>query len=282
MYTCRSRFCFYFYAMKLQFLCCLPALLTALCVQAQKSSGIPYTVKTLSLPRQKVEVWIHTAPKSGPVFFNMHDDENTSTQAILAILADSGGTYIELKHTGARNISFRQRRKRFTFDPNRIYTDEGIQATLEKNGAYDEKAHKAVRRFATNLLDIVSGISPSYIFTLHNNTPDNLMIYSFIPGREYEADASEVYADTTKDHDDFILVTKKLFFDYFRASGNNCVLQNQAPTNDGSLSVWAALNNVPYINIEAEHGHVEEQKEMIRETYRLLQHPVFGIWQQKP
>ncbi|MGQ3014387.1 MAG: hypothetical protein ACT6QS_11820 [Flavobacteriales bacterium] len=266
--------------MKLNRIAGLALFFVPILLHSQSNTTIAVVTKTLSLPRQKVEVWIHTAPKDGPVFFNMHDDENTSTEAALALIADSGGTYIELKHSGARNISFRQRRKRYTFDPNRIYTDEGIRATLEKNGPYDEKAHRAVRRFSDNLLELVQRISPQYIFTLHNNTPENLMVYSFVPGREYEADASEVYADTTKDHDDFILVTKKLFFDYYRLSGYNCVLQNQRPTNDGSLSVWAALNRVPYINIEAEHGHVEEQKEMMRATYQMLQHPVFGIWLQ--
>lgn len=257
------------YGLLFFFLSALPAL-------AQDS--LKLQTRTLSLPHRKVEVWIHYSPKTGPVFFNMHDDENTSSEAALSLIADSGGTYIELKHTGNRNISFRQRRKRYIFDPNRIYTDQGIQATLEKNGAYNHRAHKAVKRFSDQLLRLVLEISPDYIFTLHNNTPENLMIYSFIPGREYEADAAEVYADSSRDYDDFVLVTKKLFFDYFRAAGYNCVLQNQQPTNDGSLSVWAALNNIPYINIEAEHGHTEEQKEMIRATYHMLQHPIFGIW----
>lgn len=247
---------------------------------AQNNSSIQTKTKILHLPKRKVEVKIHSNG-SGPVFFNMHDDENTSTLAMLQVLADSGGSYIELVHTGARNISFKKGKKTYIFDPNRIYTDEGIKATLERNGKYDEKALKEVRKFAQDLIEIVLKESPNYIFTLHNNTPDNLTVYSFDKGREYENDAAYIYADTSKDHDDFILVTQRVMFDFYTASNQNTVLQNQNPTNDGSLSVWAALNNVPYLNIEAEHGHVEQQKVMIILTYQMLKHPVFGHWNKK-
>lgn len=254
--------------------------LVGLTCLAQNNSSIQTKTKILHLPKRKVEVKIHSNG-SGPVFFNMHDDENTSTLAMLQVLADSGGSYIELVHTGARNISFKKGKKTYIFDPNRIYTDEGIKATLEKNGKYDDKALKEVRKFAQDLIEIVLKESPNYIFTLHNNTPDNLTVYSFDKGREYENDAAYIYADTSKDHDDFILVTQRVMFDFYTASNQNTVLQNQNPTNDGSLSVWAALNNVPYLNIEAEHGHVEQQKEMIILTYQMLKHPVFGHWNKK-
>ena len=233
--------------------------------------------KTLSLPGNKVQLLIHTQ-NTGPVFFNMHDDENTSTEAILQVIADSGGTYIELCHNGKRNIQFKRGRKRYIFDPNRIFTDEGIQATLEKNGKYDKRALKTVRNFAEKLLEIVLKESPDYIFTLHNNTPDNLSVYSYAPVGEYEADAEITHANPHIDHDDFIYVTKRLFYDYFVICNQNTILQNQHPSNDGSLSVWAAQKNIPYINIEAEHGHVEAQKSMIILSYQMLQHPAFGGW----
>lgn len=261
--------------MKISLLCALFSYFSMSLIQAQTTNN--FKEKTLSLPKKKVNVRIHSYG-NGPVFFNMHDDENTSTEAVLQVMVDSGGTYIELVHNGARNISFRKGRKSYTFDPNRIFTDEGIKATLERNGRFDPKALKEVRKFAENLMEIVLQHSPKYLFTLHNNTPENLTVYSFAPGREYQNDAEVIYADSTVDHDDFILVTKRLFFDYYSICNQNVVLQNQNPTNDGSLSVWAALQNIPYINIEAEHGHVEEQKRMIILTYQMMQHPAFGSW----
>lgn len=240
-------------------------------------NGISYISKKLNLPKRKIEVRIHKNG-NGPVFFNMHDDENTSSMAMLQILQNNPGTYIELLHTGARNISFKKGRRSYTFDPNRIYTDEGIKATLERGGRFDQKGLKEVRNFAHKLLDIVLEESPNYIFTLHNNTPENLTVYSFAPGREYQNDAAYIFADTTMDHDDFVLVTTRIMYDFFSASNINTVLQNQNPTNDGSLSVWAALNNIPYLNIEAEHGHIEQQKQLILLSYQMLNHPVFGAW----
>ncbi len=44
----------------------------------------------------------------------------------------------------------------------------------------------------------------------------------------------------------------------------NAVLQSKSAKDDGSLSVYADKKNIPYINVEAEHGHVEEQARMLK------------------
>jgi hypothetical protein len=41
------------------------------------------------------------------------------------------------------------------------------------------------------------------------------------------------------------------------------VLQHHRPQDDGSLSVYAAKKKIPYINIEALHGHLDEQIRML-------------------
>ena len=41
-------------------------------------------------------------------------------------------------------------------------------------------------------------------------------------------------------------------------------LKSTTPTDDGSLSVYCVANNIPYINIEAQHGHTEKQRAMLR------------------
>jgi hypothetical protein len=38
---------------------------------------------------------------------------------------------------------------------------------------------------------------------------------------------------------------------------------NENVTDDGSLSVYAGMKNIDYINIEAEHGKKEQQKLML-------------------
>ena len=53
-------------------------------------------------------------------------------------------------------------------------------------------------------------------------------------------------------------------YEKFKNLGYNTVLQNNATmTDDGSLSVLAGQQNIPYVNVEAQHGHLEEQVEML-------------------
>jgi hypothetical protein len=60
------------------------------------------------------------------------------------------------------------------------------------------------------------------------------------------------------------LTSDTTIFNYLKEKNINAVWENvNVIKDDGSLSVYAALNNIPYINIEAEHDHVKEQRAMI-------------------
>ena len=53
--------------------------------------------------------------------------------------------------------------------------------------------------------------------------------------------------------------------------GLNVILQdNEACVNDGSLSVHCGKNNIPYINVEAQKGHLSEQIDLIRIVIDIL------------
>src|SRR3546814_8896079 len=75
------------------------------------------------------------------------------------------------------------------------------------------------------------------------------------------------------DSDDLIVVTKGRFYRFYKKRGINVVLQSKRPTDDGSLSVYAEQQKIPYINIEAQEGHLEQQKQMISLTCKLLERP---------
>ena len=64
-------------------------------------------------------------------FINLHDDENTSVEAANDFLSKYGGALLQLKHTGKRNFNFILNGQSFSFDPNRIFTEKGIKATLQ-------------------------------------------------------------------------------------------------------------------------------------------------------
>ncbi|MCP4458472.1 MAG: hypothetical protein GY816_10690 [Cytophagales bacterium] len=197
--------------------------------------------------------------EDGPTFINLHDDENTSVKAAFKVLDSLGGRLIELRHLGERNIKFNLNSTAYEFDPNRMFTDLGAKTSLEQYSKMSTKAHESIRGLAQRVVD---SLDSQMIVTLHNNTNDNYSSLSYLD--EYKTDAAAVFINPTRDPDDFFFVTTLEFFEKFRNMGYNTVLQNnETMTDDGSLSVLAGRLDIPYINVEAEHGHFKEQVEMM-------------------
>ena len=211
-----------------------------------------------------------TYPHNSPVaFINLHDDENTSVDAGLDFLSKYGGTLLQLQHTGKRNFSFKLNEQSYSFDPNRIFTNAGLKATLEKQSAYREDAFWIVKKIADSIL-INYVNDKKLIITLHNNTEDGLSVISY-KRKGYEAkNASRVYVNNLMDANDFILTTDASIFHYVKQRKINVVLQHLKPEDDGSLSVYAAKNKIRYINVEAKHGHLEEQIKMLEALRDLI------------
>ena len=194
---------------------------------------------------------------------NLHDDESTSVDAALEVGRQRGGRVVELVHTGDRNIAFRVDNTEFVADPNRMFTDAGRRRTLADKSRDTPEARAALAAFADDVLAAYAP-GPPAVVTLHNNTEDNYSASSYAPGGAYETDAAAVTVHPGSDPDDFFFVTDRGLYDALVARGFNAVLQdNDAATDDGSLSVWAAREGVPYVNVEAQHGHQLEQARMI-------------------
>lgn len=217
----------------------------------------------LTLGETSVQAVIYRGKTAEPRFFNMHDDENTSVEAGRKSIAASGGILVELKHTGAREISFKLKGKSYKIDPNRIFTSAGIAKTLKNYGATSPDAVKAVDDFAKNLIAQFLAGSKT-IVALHNNTENAYSIKSYEKGGEYERDAAQVFINPEKDIDDFFFVTEQKHFDALKSRGYNVALQNNsAVTDDGSLSVYCGREKIVYVNVEAQHGREAEQLKML-------------------
>jgi len=213
---------------------------------------------------REIRVVEHSRGEGGLTIFNMHDDEDTAVEASLEVIGRCGGRLIELRHTGQRLISFHLGTEAYQFDPNRIFTGEGIRKTLERYSTYSHPAFDAVRGFADSLLADYGLAEGGLVVTAHNNGSDEYSASSYLPGAEYENDAAEVYLADGSDPDDFFFVTTPEAFAGFKAAGFNVVLQNnRTVTDDGSLSVLAGRKGIPYINCEAEKGHLAEQVRML-------------------
>lgn len=218
-----------------------------------------------------VAVVVHEAAEPGLTYINVHDDENTAAEAVLEVVRRHGGRLIELQHTGERNISFPMGDSTYVIDANRIYTPDGAEATLRDLGAYAPAAGEAVAAFAGQLLDAFALDSADVVVTVHNNTDDRYSLLSYMDDGAYATDALFVHKAADWDADDFFFVTDPRFYDAMREAGFNVVLQDNARvTDDGSLSVWAAQQGMPYVNVEAQHGHFEQQVHMLEFLNELL------------
>jgi len=206
----------------------------------------------------------------GQTYFAPHYSETTAVAAAMSIInaKDGGGTLVQIIHgTGhPRNVTFTLKGVTYSFDPNRMFTDAGIQKSLEFVGhRYSKEAHSAVASFAwvvrehLNMAKVPGGT----MIAIHNNS-GGYSLDSYLPGEFFGKEAPKINRNPARSPSDFYFVTTEALYETLRAKKYNVALQNTAAmTDDGSLSVYCAQHGVPYVNIEARQGHFKEQVDML-------------------
>lgn len=236
-------------------------------------------VHVVALPRTQIDIVVHTSGVAQWVLCNLHDDENTSIQAGLKLLEHHAGRLVEVRHSGERNVTFQLGGKPYLFDPNRIFTPQGIRKTLADLSAWDEAAQQTVASFAESLLRYYQLETCRVVVALHNNTEGRYSVLNYLPSHDLAGDAAEVFIQPSRDTDDFFFVTDRRWFEALKQARMNVVLQdNQHVTDDGSLSVYCGKRNIPYVNVEAQHEHLEQQVEMLETLLKLREDPRSGLW----
>ncbi len=204
------------------------------------------------------------------ICINVHDNETTSVAAAKAVLERTGGTLIKIDNNQQRIIRFKLKGVNYSFDPNRIFSREGIGKTLKANRAITRDAILEVEKFAVRIVRLLPD-SLSCIIALHNNTEEAFSVRSYLPGGENEIDGRAVYADSLQDPDDFILTTDSLLYQKMAANGYNSIWQdNEKAKKDGSLSIYWGERNRRYVNIETQHGKLEQYREMLQTLLNIL------------
>ena len=203
-------------------------------------------------------------------FISVHEDEATGIEAAKEFVQDSNGIFVYLKHGGTRNINFNCGGDNFIFDPNRVYSDSGRMASLEKlSTIYNPYADSVTANFANLFLSFIN--NPKHIIALHNNTDENYSIKSYLKGGSEYGNAQKMYINKKLDADDFIFTTDENIFMQCKKLKLNVALQNNKNCfDDGSLSVYFGRKNISYTNIEAQHTHLQLQKEMINAVWKII------------
>lgn len=231
-------------------------------------SDTPFT-QEYKLGRTKISLvkQIASEPKDF-IFFNMHENEQTSIKAIKSFAKEHLVNFIYLKHSGKRRIDFELHSK-YSFDPNRIFTPKGRKATLLDGASHSDKAQRMVAEFAMDILYELKDAKT--IIAMHNNTNENYSIHSYMPDSSEAVNTKQLFINPEMDPDDFIYTTVPEFYDAMVKRKINVILQdNQNYADDGSLSVYCGIMDIPYINIETEHGHLEKQLELMEIIHALI------------
>jgi hypothetical protein len=281
----------------------LPKLLTAaavwclLCVApAAAQDGVEKTTRKVMLGETAVSVNVYEKKGARVTFFSPHHNEQPSSLAAQEAVARHGGRLVELvaldeKGEPARRVRFTLRGKPYDVDPNRIFTENGRRC-----GAPAE-AEPAVRSFADALLEIIFAPGgrrlrdgESFLVAVHNNTDvdekiarekaSDLTAGSFSRAGAFHEQAAGVFLSNREaDADNFVILSAPQLLGGFAERGFNVVLQKPAAelqdkrcsVDDGSLSVYAALQNIPYVNLEADiKSGGPRQREMLEAVYALL------------
>ncbi|MGC4034355.1 MAG: hypothetical protein QM764_00240 [Chitinophagaceae bacterium] len=197
------------------------------------------------------------------VMINVHDDEATAVEVSKQVLRKTGGTLIKIRNDSTRLIKFKLSGITYTFDPNRIFSDAGIAASLKLFNCYSPVAAKKIKGFANFLLSKIPKNNATLI-ALHNNHQGDYSINTYDRNGNLAADSRATYVDSIRGLDDFFLTTDEVLYNKIRAYGYNVTLQNNfMATDDGSLSILYGNRNKSYVNVETEHGKPEVQFNML-------------------
>lgn len=231
---------------------------------------------THELGNSGVPVYFQQKGGGDITFVHLHADERLALESAKRMLETVDGRVISISHGTTRFVEFTLDGVRYSFDPNRIFSPEGIRETLLARNRYtdigncSDAAIEAVSQFAQELL---SGHLESVkgIIAVHNNDDEgDYHAKLYLPRQQFAADAVAVYLDNEQRPQNFCFVTDERLFFRLRERRLNVVLQHPEPRDDGSLSVYAAQRGIPYINVET---HVEDgplQLKMLEVAYQAL------------
>lgn len=194
---------------------------------------------------------------AGKAFVHLHQNETTALAAAQAVVHAEGGSVLTLVHAGGRNIVFHVNNEPYEFDPNRMFTEAGIQKTLAQFGEVTPEAVREVARLADKIKTL---LPKGKTIAVHNN--EDYSLNDYLPGHSLAADARLLHVNEQHFYRNFYLVTQTKDYQRLSQLQFNSILQAEKATDDGSLSVFLADRD--YINVEAGYDQLAVQIKMLR------------------
>ena len=223
--------------------------------------------ETVKIGKTDVQIVSYKTKNNSPVYFRPHENEVTSGLAVQAVLPRYGGALIELRSKGERVINFALKGKFYAFDPNRIFTKTGTEKAL---GTSLTEPNSEVAKFVETLFSRYL-TDKNLLIAVHNNT-DGGGLSMEIYKKASKSEIADIFINPLRDADDFFFVTDAEHFKFLKEKQFNVVLQNnETAEDDGSLSIYSGKQGIAYINVESQHGHLQQQIEMLEALQELFE-----------
>lgn len=275
-------------------------------VSVEAQSSVVKNTKTILLGDTAVKINVYEKEGEHITFFAPHFNEQTGTKIVKELIEKRGGKLIEIESfdengNSSRYIKFKFREGKYSIDPNRIFTENGRRC-----GNSTPEINFLINEFSNELLKIIFpptgsklSIGEEFLVAVHNNSDvddarksesakaADLTAYAFAKYSKIPASLGEFYeqadgvylSNTESDADNFFFLSTPKYIGFFAERGFNVALQKSSAglqsknchVDDGSLSVFAGQQKIPYINIEADavNGSLR-QRQMIETVYELL------------
>lgn len=243
-------------------------LVTVSSTTSNNATAITVAKSQFKLGASKITLARYGAEDEKPyVILSLHNNETTSIRVAKEFVTNNGGLFLELQNNQQRVILMDLYNRTYALDPNRIFTavrGPGLRAAIHK----DERIGKEINRFSQFILNEIP--ADKTIVAVHNNTDREYSIRSYQKHPAIRKDAAMVHVNPEMDEDDFFLTTNTDIYEKLKEKNVNVVLQSNKAYDDGSLSIYSARNNRPYINVETQLGHEDEQKKMLAIVAEIL------------
>jgi hypothetical protein len=247
-------------------------------------------------PQPDIQLEIFQNQSNGVVFFAPHENEFVLHTTLVNYVSMHEGTYLVLRQNGLRHLTLRLGSYRFEVDPNRLFTPRGIRNNIRAlnpqfpEGLIPEATALTLQVTEFLLRHLREGDVRVWV-AIHNNLDGfegdgrwgrgTVSIWRYLEKMSQGAGFLADLHAGAGDEDDLFWTTTREDFEALSLAGHHVVLQSpsvavEEQEDDGSLSVYAAMQGIRYFNCEAQHGppHPLEQERMFWELCLLLELPL--------
>ncbi len=198
---------------------------------------------------------------------SLHHNETTAIEAAQEFINEEGGVLVWLENDEKHNIEFEFLNKEYSIDPNKIFTQKGRAKNI-KTGPYKNTLSVQVQHFADYLYNIIP--FDKHVVGIHNYEAGERSIKSF-KKRKLARKVKSIFVNPARDVNNYFVTTDLEVFEALKQKKYNVVLQNQTIVrDDGSLGLVVTKSRRIYVDVIAEMGQTEEQKEMIAALAEIL------------